>query len=425
VKYTRRLDTKQTSNNQDYNFHEVLDNFVYDSHPNTYLTRIIISLKAQAPIMSIKELMSILSEDVVDEAHYQGQLSNKVGAFKVLLDQSISYNKNISLDIFESPRKHYRLRAEFKVWHDGEQTHFAMTEKATKELVYLQQFPVAIKPINQLMPKLLSAICQHEITRKKCFQVEFLSTLTGDTLVSLIYHKRLDDEWIEAMTPIKEQLGINIVGRSRKQKIVLDRDYVNESLNVNNQMFHYKQIEGGFSQPNGKICEQMLAWAVDNSREFSGDLLELYCGNGNFTLPLSQNFNRVIATEISKTSVNAALANLEKNDINNVAIVRMSSEEFVEAMDKKREFRRLKNIDLDTYAFSSVFVDPPRAGLDAATVSMVQRFDNIIYISCNPETLINNLQILTQTHTIKSLAAFDQFPYSDHLETGVILSKKP
>jgi tRNA (uracil-5-)-methyltransferase len=103
----------------------------------------------------------------------------------------------------------------------------------------------------------------------------------------------------------------------------------------------------------------------------------------------------------------------------------MSSEEFVEAMDKKREFRRLKNIDLDTYAFSSVFVDPPRAGLDAATVSMVQRFDNIIYISCNPETLINNLQILTQTHTINSLAAFDQFPYSDHLETGVILSKKP
>ncbi len=285
--------------------------------------------------------------------------------------------------------------------------------------------PSRRKPINQLMPKLLSAICQHEITRKKCFQVEFLCTLTGDTLVSLIYHKRLDDEWIEAMTPIKEQLGINIVGRSRKQKIVLDRDYVNESLSVNNQMFHYKQIEGGFSQPNGKICEQMLAWAVDNSREFSGDLLELYCGNGNFTLPLSQNFNRVIATEISKTSVNAALANLEKNDINNVAIVRMSSEEFVEAMDKKREFRRLKDIDLDIYAFSSVFVDPPRAGLDAATVSMVQRFDNIIYISCNPETLINNLQILTQTHTIKSLAAFDQFPYSDHLETGVILSKKP
>ncbi|MFT5707529.1 MAG: tRNA (uracil-5-)-methyltransferase, partial [Oceanospirillaceae bacterium] len=103
---------------------------------------------------------------------------------------------------------------------------------------------------------------------------------------------------------------------------------------------------------------------------------------------------------------------------------RMSSEEFVEAMDKKREFRRLKEIDLETYTFSTVFVDPPRAGLDDATVKMVQRFENIIYISCNPATLIHNLQVLTQTHTIKSLAAFDQFPYTDHLETGVILSKK-
>lgn len=374
--------------------------------------------------MTIKELMSILSKEDVDESHYQEQLNNKVNSFKTSLDDSIDYNNDIALNIFESPRSHYRLRAEFKIWHDGDQSHFAMTEKETKELVYLNQFPVASKHINQLMPELLNAICKHEITRKKCFQVEFLSTLTGDTLVSLIYHKRLNDEWIEAITPIKEQLGINIVGRSRKQKIVLDRDYVNENLKVNNKTYHYKQIEGGFSQPNGKVCEQMLAWAVNNSQSFSGDLLELYCGNGNFTVPLAQNFNRVIATEISKTSVNAALTNLEKNGINNVAIARMSSEEFVEAMDKKREFRRLKEIDLDTYTFSTVFVDPPRAGLDDATVKMVQRFENIIYISCNPDTLINNLQVLTQTHTIKSLAAFDQFPYTDHLETGVILSKK-
>lgn len=374
--------------------------------------------------MSIKELMTILSEEHVDEAYYQTQLTDKVDAFKALLSRTVNYDKDISLKVFESPPSHYRLRAEFKVWHDGEQSHFAMTERETKELVYLQQFPVAAKSINRLMPKLLSAICEHEITRKKCFQVEFLTTLTGDTLVSLIYHKRLDDEWTEAITPIKERLGINIVGRSRKQKIVLDRDFVNESLSVNDQIFHYKQIEGGFSQPNGEICEKMLTWAVNNSRGFSGDLLELYCGNGNFTLPLAQNFNRVIATEISKTSVNAALANLEKNAIDNVAIVRMSSEEFVEAMDKKREFRRLKDIDLDTYAFSSVFVDPPRAGLDDATVKMVQRFDNIIYISCNPETLINNLQLLTQTHIVKSLAAFDQFPYTEHLETGVILTKR-
>jgi tRNA (uracil-5-)-methyltransferase len=374
--------------------------------------------------MSIKELMSILSKEDVDLTHYQKQLNNKVNRFKETLNSCIDYDKDIALHIVESPSRHYRLRAEFKIWHDGDQSYFAMTEKETKELVYLDQFPVASSHINLIMPKLLNAICQHEITRKKCFQVEFLSSLTGDTLVSLIYHKHLNEEWVKAASLIKEQLGINIVGRSRKQKVVLDRDYVNEALSVNNRIFYYKQIEGGFTQPNGIVCEKMLTWAVNNSQEFSGDLLELYCGNGNFTIPLSQNFNRVIATEISKTSVNAALTNLEENNISNVNVVRMSSEEFVEAMDKEREFRRLKEINLDAYKFSTVFVDPPRAGLDDATVSMVQRFDNIIYISCNPETLIINLQVLTQTHTIKSLAAFDQFPYTDHLEAGVILSKK-
>lgn len=374
--------------------------------------------------MNTKELMNLLSTEDGYIAHYQEQLNSKVTTFKTALDKAITYNKEVLLDIFESPKRHYRLRAEFKIWHDGGESHYAMTEKETKELVYLQDFPVASTHINQIMSELLADICRHEITRKKCFQIEFLSTLTGDTLVSIIYHKALGDEWVAAITPLKEKYGINIVGRSRKQKIVLDRDYVWEALQVNDKIYHYKQIEGGFTQPNGKVCEQMLTWAVNHSRDFGGDLLELYCGNGNFTVPLAQNFNRVIATEISKTSVYAALANLEKNTVDNVFIARMSSEEFVEAMDEKREFRRLKGVALDTYNFSTIFVDPPRAGLDDETLKMVQRFEHIIYISCNPETLINNLAVLTKTHNIESLAAFDQFPYTNHLETGVILTKK-
>ncbi len=53
------------------------------------------------------------------------------------------------------------------------------------------------------------------------------------------------------------------------------------------------QVAGCFSQPNGGMCQQMLSWAVDVTRGSSGDLLELYCGNGNFTLPLAQNFKQV------------------------------------------------------------------------------------------------------------------------------------
>jgi len=131
-----------------------------------------------------------------------------------------------------------------------------------------------------------------------------------------------------------------------------------------------------------------------------------------------------LATEISKTSVKSAQVNIAKNGTKNVDILRLSSEEFVQALDKVRDFRRLKDIDLESYEFSSIFVDPPRAGLDSATESMVKRFETIIYISCNPETLCLNLLSLCQTHEVQAIAAFDQFPYTHHLETGVILKAK-
>jgi tRNA (uracil-5-)-methyltransferase len=366
--------------------------------------------------------------------NYQEHFANKVESFKKqLLEAGLSITE---LATFPSPNCFYRLRAEFKCWHTGNTANYAMTDPATKETVIIDNFDIASKAINELMPKLLEKINSNELLRKKCFQIEFLSTLSEDMLVTLIYHKALGDEWLEAAKQLKTDLAIEIIGRSRKQKVVFDRDFVNETLIVNDKAFHYKQIEGSFTQPNGEVCQKMLSWAVDNSfhlnnrhlnnRHLNNDLLELYCGNANFTLPLSQNFNRVLATEISKTSVNAAQDNIHKNDISNVKILRMSSEEFTQAMNKERTFRRVQDagIDLDDYQFSTVFVDPPRAGLDEDTVSMVQRFENIIYISCNTNTLIENLKTLSKTHKIQSLAAFDQFPYTDHLESGVILTKR-
>jgi len=84
----------------------------------------------------------------------------------------------------------------------------------------------------------------------------------------------------------------------------------------------------------------------------------------------------------------------------------------------------LKDIELDDYNFSTVFVDPPRAGLDEQTLELVKRFDNIIYISCNPNTFIENAKALEVDYEITDFAAFDQFPYTHHLEVGAILSKK-
>ena len=115
-----------------------------------------------------------------------------------------------------------------------------------------------------------------------------------------------------------------------------DTDTITETLHVQGQPFHYLQTEGAFSQPNAHVCEHMLTWAVrvtaqNNSHSGSkGDLLELYCGGGTFTAPLSQNFPRVLATEISKASVALAKKCFVMNNITNVNILPLSSEEFTE-----------------------------------------------------------------------------------------------
>ena len=102
----------------------------------------------------------------------------------------------------------------------------------------------------------------------------------------------------------------------------------------------------------------------------------------------------------------------------------MSVEEFVEALDGVRIFNRTKHIDLDSYDIKSVFVDPPRAGMDEYCCNFVSRYENIIYISCNPLTLHRDLEVLSRTHKVTDMALFDQFPYTYHVEMGVKLLKK-
>jgi tRNA (uracil-5-)-methyltransferase len=233
----------------------------------------------------------------------------------------------------------------------------------------------------------------------------------------------LDAEWEAEARALQVRLKVGIIGRSRKQKLVLDRDYVTERLCVDGREYSYQQVESGFTQPNAGINTQMLNWASETlAGNSNGDLVELYCGNGNFTAPLSRHFNSVLATEISKVSVNSAEINFAANKIDNIEVVRLSAEEFTQALNGERPFRRLAHIDLHSYNFSTVFVDPPRAGLDPDTEKLICRFDRILYISCNPKTLAQNLVEITKTHNIESVAVFDQFPWTEHLESGVLLS---
>lgn len=326
--------------------------------------------------------------------------------------------------VVPSPPAGFRMRAEFRMWHDGDALDYVMFDPDTPRVpVPIREFPIACAPIQRLMALLQPRLAAEPELRRKLFQVEFLSTLAGDSLVSLVYHRPLGEAWERLAQDLASALDISIVGRSRKQKLVVGRDYVMERLCINNREYRYQQFEQAFTQPNASVNTRMIEWAVDSARNFTGDLLELYCGNGNFTLPLAACFDNVIATELAKVSTRAARFNIRENAIENVHVVRLAAAEVSEAMAGTREFRRLADLPrpLGDFALDTVFVDPPRAGLDEATLNMVGGFPRIMYISCNPETLAANLQTLYRSHRIERFALFDQFPYTGHMECGVSL----
>ena len=181
-------------------------------------------------------------QTAMSSAAYNTQLNAKIQRLHTLLAPF----GTPEIEVFASAEQGYRMRAEFRIWHEGDAMSYAMFEPGSKassaSLIKLTQFPPAHERINALMPRLLDALSQQDVLRHRLYQCEFLYTLSGEMLVTLIYHKRLDDEWQKAACTLQDTLGISIIGRSRGQKIVLREDYVTETLTVCGQTYQYRQL---------------------------------------------------------------------------------------------------------------------------------------------------------------------------------------
>jgi tRNA (uracil-5-)-methyltransferase len=152
------------------------------------------------------------------------------------------------------------------------------------------------------------------------------------------------------------------------------------------------------------------------------DLLELYCGSGTFSLPMRNLFNKIFATENNRQSIRCLKKSINEQNIKNIFHARLSAEEVSELFNC-RIFTRMKGINITDFNFSHVLVDPPRAGLDEDVIKLINKFENIIYVSCNYETYSRDIKNLA-SYKIKNIEFFDQFPNTKHLEIVSLLSKK-
>ena len=377
-------------------------------------------------------------------------LQKRIKTTPTLLSSSGNDGSN-NIEIFKSKQTNggFRMRAVFGVHLDGPiDARYSMVEVLgtstlpsgkiykEKKTVLVDSFPMGSDAMRAAMPSVRSLVERDDANlRRRLFQVEFLTATSGDVVVTMCYHRKLDEEWVKAAEGMREEmnrmhpeLNVSIVGRANRMRKVIGNAFVMENVHLDGTVLKYKQLEGQFAQPNAQIATEMLKFARSCCAPSSNtnDFLELYCGNGHFTVALSPFFRTCLSTEISKTNIAAARENIEMNGIKNTHVVRLSAEEVVQAIDGERVFTRLKDtqLDLTTLNIKTVLVDPPRAGCGPEVSKMLQRFENIVYISCNVETLAEDMLILSETHDMKRFAVFDQFPYTPHLECGAYLVKK-
>ena len=189
-------------------------------------------------------------------------------------------------EVFRSPVSHYRMRAEFRIWHDGDDLYHIIFDQQTKSRIRVDSFPAASELINQLMTLMIDGVRNNPVLRNKLFQIDYLTTQSNQAIVSLLYHKALTDEWREQAEALRDAARAEYQRapdwpRDQNQNHA-GPDYIDERLPVAGKEMVYRQVENSFTQPNAAMNVQMLEWALKATEGSKGDLLELYCGNGNF-----------------------------------------------------------------------------------------------------------------------------------------------
>ena len=172
---------------------------------------------------------------------------------------------------------------------------------------------------------------------------------------------------------------------------------------------------GGFCQVNLRQNERMVALVSEMAAiDKNHDLLDLFCGMGNFAIPLASGARSVLAVEGQGSAVRSGKRNAERAGLNNAQFVKSPIHAICSAL--VAEGRR----------FDRIIVDPPRQGVPGLAEDLIQlAAGRMIYISCDPATLCRDLAALTRAGlAISRVVPVDMFPQTHHIETVVLLEKR-
>lgn len=170
-----------------------------------------------------------------------------------------------------------------------------------------------------------------------------------------------------------------------------------------------------FYQVNMKMTKRLYDKVLEYADfKVSENILDLYCGIGTISLYIAKKVKKVLGVEIVEKAVENAKSNAELNNISNANFICLDASKIT------KESISINN-DIDT-----VIVDPPRKGLDSATIDLIKELNpkKIIYVSCDPATLARDIDILCNVekqYRVQKFANVDMFPHTMHIETVMSL----
>jgi 23S rRNA (uracil1939-C5)-methyltransferase len=304
---------------------------------------------------------------------YEAQLSSKVGIIRDCLRRIAQIDFTGEIPITASPNAwHYRSRAQWQ--HDPLKRRLGYFERASHRVCDVIACPVLVPSLQTTLESLREQMKEGLLPE----EVTELQAVAGDDGASL-------------HPPVPEQPTREV------------------SRQIGGHLYHFSAE--GFFQINHELLEPLLAAAISDAQGETA--IDLYCGAGLFTLPLSERFTRVIGVEANAAAISYARRNLEDAHLANATLeIARVSEWLTENRDARAP------VDF-------LLLDPPRAGAEDGAINgiLALRPRRISYVSCDPATLARDLKgLIGGGYRLDSLAAFDMFPQTHHVETVAHLS---
>lgn len=247
---------------------------------------------------------------------------------------------------------------------------------------------------------------------------------TNEVLVTLVLNDKTfkyDEKFIEFITTKHPNVktivknynmkNTNVI-LGKENEVIYGSGYIYDILGE----YKFKISPLSFYQVNPVQTEILYNTAMQYVKKEDGKVaLDLYCGIGTIGIFASKYFSKVYGIEIVEEAIDNAKENAEINNVKNMEFYAGDVEKILPQILEK------ENIKPNT-----IFVDPPRKGLDNNTIQLLNSLEaeRIIYISCNPATLARDLKLLSEKYEIKEIQPVDMFPYTSHVETVSVLTLK-